>query len=72
MNSVFVVHVSDNDKGRSVYPNTDGVFLAKEELISGQLSPENDSKVRVSRSKLDQKHLDRIKRKAKFKRSGKL
>ena len=72
MDSILVAHVEDTDKGRGIYPNTDHVFLTKEELISGQLSPENDSKVRISRSKLDQKHLDRIKRKAKFKRSGKL
>lgn len=72
MDSVLLVTVDDADKGRSVYPNNQHVHLTKEELLSGQLSPENSTKVSLSRSKLDQKQLDRIKRKAKFKRSGKL
>lgn len=46
--------------------------ITAEEIASGKLSLENSQDLRIVPSRLKQKELDRIKRKAKFNRSGKL
>lgn len=46
--------------------------ITAEEIASGKLSLENSQSLRIVPSRLKQKELDRIKRKAKFNRSGKL
>lgn len=57
--------------GDSVDVSSNNKFvITAEEVASGKLSLENSQNIRIVPSHLKQKELDRIKRKARFKNSG--